>query len=102
MLLWIDDILAIAKTFPEYLAVIQTIFNLCRKHKLKLNVEKCVLGGLKAEWCGRIITGDGVVMKSRKAQAFEDMPLPQTAGELGEFLHALNWMRKSIPRFQER
>jgi hypothetical protein len=101
LLLWIDDILGVAKTFPAYLALLRDIFVICRKHKLKLNVEKCVLGGLKAEWCGRVITGTGVTMKSRKCQAFETMPIPTTAGELGEFLHALNWMRSSIPRFQE-
>jgi hypothetical protein len=102
LLLWIDDILAIARTFHEYLGLLTEIFNICRSKKLKLNVEKCVLGGLNAEWCGRIITSTGVTMKSRKAQGFETMPVPTTAGELGEFLYALNWMRSSLPRFQEK
>jgi hypothetical protein len=102
LLLWIDDILAVAKTFSEFLVVLQTIFGSCREYGLKLNIEKCVLGAFKAEWCGRTVTGAGCTMKSRRAQAFVDMPCPQTAGDLGEFLHALNWMRSSIPRFQEK
>jgi hypothetical protein len=102
LLLWIDDILAMAKTFDEYIVLLEEIFGLCRKFKLKLNLEKCCLGTNKAHWCGRIITKTGVTLQPRKAQALQSMPLPTTAGELGEFLHALNWMRGSIPRFQEK
>ena len=101
LLIWIDDMLGFAKTFPQYLEVLKRIFAKCREFNLKLNVEKTMLGDVKAHWCGRDINGQGVSMNARSTETFTNMPDPINAGELGEFLNGLGWMSKCLLRFAE-
>ena len=99
--LWIDDLLGYSDTFEGYMQVLRRILTQCRTYNLKLNIDKTTLGDVKAHWCGRDITGDGVKLQAREAAKFASMAPPTTAGELGEFLHCLNWMRSCLLRFQE-
>ena len=68
---------------------------------MKFNLSKLFLLDTKAHWCGRDITGDGITFNARNAEKFKTMATPILAGDLGQFLMCLNWMRGCLPRFQE-
>ena len=53
----------------------------------------------KVKWCGREIFAEGIRYEPAQLTALKNMPIPRNAGELQQFLCALNWMRASIPQF---
>uniref|UniRef100_H3GD34 Chromo domain-containing protein n=1 Tax=Phytophthora ramorum TaxID=164328 RepID=H3GD34_PHYRM len=78
------DILGFAEDDDALLDVLDTVLERCEKFGLKLHAKKCQFFSREIKWCGRMISGDG---------------MPTTAGELQQFLCAVNWMRQSIPEF---
>jgi transposase InsO family protein len=101
VLVWIDDILLYAKNLEEYLKRLDMFLALIQRHGLKLNPAKCDLWRSSIKWCGRIIDGHGVRNDPDRVQALCDVPYPSNAGELQQFLCAINWMRTSIPRYAQ-
>lgn len=74
----------------------------CRQHGLFLSAKKCVFFTKAVRWCGRVISKDGIKMDPSRVSALQELDLPQTAGELCQFINCLRWMSNSIPQFAER
>jgi hypothetical protein len=100
--LWIDDVLLHAKSFEEFCAILVEFLDTCVRTGLVLNIDKTVLAADVVQWNGRRISGRGVQLEPRAIGKFRDMAEPTLAGELGEFLQSLNWMKSSLLRFQEK
>ena len=96
LLIWIDDMLLFGKTINEYLDALEKFFKLLVEFGLKLSVKKSSLFEREVTWCGRIIDGQGVRHDPQRLKALIDMPIPETAGELQQFLCASNWLRDSL------
>ncbi len=96
LLIWIDDMLLFGETIEEYLDALGKFFKLLVKFGLKLSVKKSSLFEKEVTWCGRIIDGQGVRHDPQRLKALIDMPIPETAGELQQFLCASNWLRDSL------
>lgn len=101
ILIWLDDWLLHSKTFQEHIEVLATFLSLCKKHGFTLSPEKCNFFAKIAKWCGRKITAQGVTLDPRRIDGLLSMHRPETAGDLQQFLCALNWMRNGIPRYTE-
>ena len=100
-MLWIDDLLLMAKTWKEFMANLEEMLQLAAKHKLVLSAKKCELGADNAKWCGRILDGNTITMEARCSEAFEKMATPTTAGELSSFIHGMEWMSSGLLRWAE-
>jgi transposase InsO family protein len=100
-MLWIDDLLLMAKTWSEFMANLTEMLELASKHRLVLSVKKCELGAAYAKWCGRIFDGQTITMDARCSEAFEKMATPTYAGELSTFLHGMDWMSGGLLRWAE-
>jgi len=98
---WLDDVLGYAKSEEELLDRVETVLKRCRKFGLKLHPAKCDFYKTVVKWCGKIISATGVSHCPIRIQGLLDMQLPQTAADLQQFLCACNWMRASIPRYNE-
>ena len=81
-----------AKSFGSYLMILRKLLLRCRQYNIKFNLEKTIFSDTKAHWCGMDINGKGICLNARKAHSFESMKAPTLAGELGEFIMAINWM----------
>ena len=60
LLQWLDDILGHAKGPSDLISKLRRLFDICRKHNLKLHSRKCRLYLIEANWCGRLISGEGI------------------------------------------
>jgi transposase InsO family protein len=96
MLLWIDDVLLFARSWEEFLSIIERFFERCKEYNLQVNIKKTTLASNKAVFCGREINGEGVRYQARNTDTFKNMQVPTEAGELSQFLMGINWMRDSI------
>jgi hypothetical protein len=98
---WLDDVLGYARSEEELLDRVETVLKRCREFGLKLHPAKCNFYRTVVKWCGKIISAKGVSHCPIRIQGLLDMQTPQTAAELQQFLCACNWMRASIPRYNE-
>ncbi|KAJ0392975.1 hypothetical protein P43SY_009109 [Pythium insidiosum] len=101
VLCWLDDILGYAKDEEALLDLLEAVLRRSAKYGLKLHAKKCVFFAREVKWCGKVVSAEGVRHCPERIQGLVDMPLPGTAADLQQFLCAVNWMRQSLPRFNE-
>ncbi|OWZ11930.1 LOW QUALITY PROTEIN: hypothetical protein PHMEG_00014979 [Phytophthora megakarya] len=89
ILAWLDDILGYARSPGTLLVVLRKVLELCETFGLKLHLLKCCFFTREATWCGMMISAHGLV----------NLPAPRTAGELQQFLCAVNWMRGNTSEY---
>ena len=101
VLQYLDDFLIHAKNEEQLLSIIEHFLAICSKYNLKIGAKKTNLFLKEARFCGRIISGDGIRFDPRNLETLQSMQQPSSADELSQFVHAVNWMRTSIPNFAE-
>jgi transposase InsO family protein len=99
ILIWLDDILGFNITFEDLLTSTEYILSQCSHYGLFLNPKKTTIFTHEVTFCGKILTSEGVQHDPARTTALANMPLPKTAGELQQFLCAMNWIRDSLPDF---
>ncbi|KAE8981003.1 hypothetical protein PR001_g24129 [Phytophthora rubi] len=99
LLIWIDDLLLYANGIEVYLQKLGELFALLNQFGLKLSVKKSSLYQKEVKWCGRLIDEHGARHDPTRIDTLRSLPYPTTAGELQQFVCAINWMRESIVDF---
>jgi hypothetical protein len=69
---------------------------------LKLHEHKSTLIAESINFCGRIVSKNGVQFAPRTLDGLQELPPPATGSELHQYLGATSWMRASISAFAER
>jgi hypothetical protein len=95
----LDDLLGFAKSPAKLLGVLKAVLALCEQYGLKLHPAKCCFFTKEARWCGKLISADGVRHSPERIQGLVALSTPRTAGELQQFLCAVNWLRSNIPEY---
>ena len=62
---------------------------------------KAVFFRKEIKWCGKIFSGQSVSHDPDRTQGLSELRRPETAGELMQFLQAINWIRTSLPELVE-
>ncbi|KAE9083679.1 hypothetical protein PF006_g26638 [Phytophthora fragariae] len=99
ILAWLDDILGYAESEDELLQLLDQVLVRCEAYGLKLHAKKCEFFEIEVKWCGKMVSAAGVRHCPDRGQGLVEMQPPQTAGDLQQFLCAMNWMRQSIPEY---
>ena len=99
---WQDDFILHESTEDKLLDIMQKFFDICRSRHLKVSAVKSELFSTSVKWCGRIIDESGVKFDPRNLSGIREMTYPETAGELSQYVHCLQWMSHSIPDFANR
>lgn len=99
VLAWLDDILGHARSPSALMDVLKKVLQRCQEFGLKLHPLKCCFFTREATWCGRMISASGVRHCPERVDGLVNLPAPRTAGELQQFLCAVNWMRNNIPEY---
>ncbi|KAH9092351.1 hypothetical protein LEN26_018494 [Aphanomyces euteiches] len=98
---WLDDVLGNAKSESELLAFLEFLFRQCRQFGLKLNPLKCDFFTTEVVWCGKRLSAAGVSHDPSRINGLLELEPPQDGQQLQQFVCALNWMRNSIPQFNQ-
>eukprot|EP00644_Phytophthora_capsici_P000803 jgi/Phyca11/109371/e_gw1.16.848.1 len=96
LLIWIDDLLLYAADMDTYMDKLAEFFALLDQFGLKLSAKKSSLYQTEVKWCGRVLDHQGVRHDPQRIDTLRQIPYPKTAGELQQFVCAINWMRESI------
>jgi hypothetical protein len=101
VLIWIEDVLLLAKTFEDYVQVFKQSFERLRKFNVKLNPKKTYLCSRDITWCGRKISEAGIRPDDSRIQALLQLSEQTTADQLQKSVRAANWIRTTIPTYAE-
>lgn len=77
LLVYLDDIIVLGKTFSESLENLRKAFQRFREYNLKLKPKKCCLFRREVEFLGRIINSEGVHISPDKIETIKNWPIPQ-------------------------
>jgi hypothetical protein len=72
------------------LATLNFFFKQCEKHGLEQHVSKCVLFAPEANYCGRLITKDGVRFDPKNMEALQAMRETQNGADFVQYFAAVN------------
>jgi hypothetical protein len=96
--LWVDDALCHASTEDEYLDAFEQLLQRCEEYGVKLSAQKCTLFATSIEFCGKVISAEGVRHAPDRIEAIEKAPAPKTAKELQQWIGTVGWVSAHIPR----
>ncbi len=69
---FLDDINVPGRDFPQELERLEHVFTKIRKHQLKLNAEKCQLFRTRVNYCGHIVSENGIETDPEKIKKIEE------------------------------
>lgn len=96
---WLDDSLLFSPTLDAHIQLLEDTLNKLKKARVKLNLSKCVLMSSRIKFFGRIFSDEGMQMDDERVRTLLELPVPQDAGKLSEFLNCVNWSRDFIPSY---
>ena len=99
---YIDDMMVKSKVVSEYVGDLKVIFDILRKHKLRLNASKCSFGVGSGKLLGYMVTHRGIEVSLDQIKAIHNLqPLwnPKEVQKLTGMIAALNrFISKSTDR----
>ena len=97
VIVYLDDVNVIGKTFQENLANLRVVLARFRKYGLKLKPRKCVLFKRETAFLGRIVDSAGVHITDDHFKAVQEWPQPKNRKQVEQFLGFINYHRSFIP-----
>lgn len=79
---YIDDMIVKSLAFEKYLKVLEKIFAILRKYKMKLNLAKCMFGMNAGKFQSFMASKNGTKPSLDKLKALTDMSPPRTLKEV--------------------
>ena len=99
---WLDDFNIHGKDEGEVLELLEKFLSICKERNLFISAKKSHLFTKDVIWCGRKVSAEGYTIKPSRMDWLRELAMPETTGELCQFVHCSRWMEISIPAFQER
>lgn len=97
--IYMDDIIVIGISEKHHLKNLKSVFNICRKFNLKLNIEKCDFFKPQVTFLGHTCTPNGILPDQNKIKAVRNYPKPTSKKEAKRFTAFANYYRRFIPNF---
>ena len=95
---YIDDMVVKSKVEFEHINDLEAIFEILRRHKLRLNAAKCSFGVGSSKFLGYMVTHCGIEVDLDQIRAIHDLQLPRNPKEVQK----LTRMTAALTRFISR
>ena len=79
---YIDDMVVKSKAESEHTNDLENIFEILRRHKLRLNASKCSFGVGSGKFLGYMVTHRGIKVNPDQVKAINDLQPPQNPKEV--------------------
>ena len=97
----VDDILVWGSNMIEHDIRLKQVLDRAKAYNLKLSESKCEFRKEEVEYCGHLLTKDGLKVDQSKVQSVLDMTEPQNKKELQTFLGFVTYPQKFMPNMSE-
>ena len=102
--IYVDDMVVKGKVVTEHLEDLSDIFDVLRRHKLRLNASKCSFGVGSNKFLGYMVTHRGIEVNPNQIKAINDLKPPRNAKEVQKLtgmIATLNlFISKSVDRYR--
>ena len=98
-LIYLDDVMVMAKSFDGILDNLHTIFVRIRNTNLKLNRKKCTFFQREVEYLGHIVSEKGIKTDPKKIEAIVNWPIPSCKKQVKSFAGFCSYYRRFIKGF---
>ena len=99
---YIDDMVVKSKVVAEHVDDLKSVFEVLRKHKLRLNASKCSFGVSSSKFLGYMVTHRGIEVKLDQIKAINDLQPPQNPKEVQKLTGMTTTMNRFISRSADR
>ena len=98
----IDDMVVKSKVMSEHMRDLGDIFEILRKHKLRLNTSKCSFGVGSGKFLGYMVTHRGIKVSPDQIRAVNSLQPPQNPKEVQKFTRMIAALNRFISRSADR
>ena len=96
VIIYLDDILVYSRTVEEHRHHLSAVLAILRQHKLYANVKKCHFAEPQVDFCGHIISPNGISTDPTKIEAIQSWTMPDSLHQLRSFLGLANYYRRYV------
>ena len=100
--IYVDDMVVKSKVVSGHLGGLGGIFNVLRRHKLRLNASKCSFGVRLGKFLGYMITHRGIEVNPNQIKAINDLKPPRNAKEVQKLTGMIAALTRFISRSVDR
>ena len=90
------------KVVSEHLGDLGNIFDVLRRHKLRLNASKCSFGMGSGKFLGYMIMHRGIEVNPDQIKAINDLKLPRNAKEVQKLTGMIAALNRFISKSADR
>ena len=83
---YIDDMVVKSKVVSEHVGDLGDIFEILRKHKLRLNASKCSFSVGSSKFLGYMVTHRGIEVNPDQVKAINSLQLPRNPKEIQKLI----------------
>jgi hypothetical protein len=98
-LVYIDDTVVFSKCFDQHLIDLRLVLEAFRRSRLTLKPLKCIFANHELKFLGHVVTKEGVTVNSKKVEAINKVPSPNTLKKVQSFVSLCSYYRKFIENF---
>ena len=99
---YLDDLVVTGKTREEHLRNLSCVLSRLKELGLKLNRDKCEFLKDRIEYCGHVITKEGLQQAPAKVAAMVNMPAPSDVKQLRAFIGMVQYYARFVPNLSHQ
>ena len=99
---YIDDMVVKSKQEARHVEDLRGAFEVFRKHKLRLNAEKCIFSVRAGKFLGYLITNRGIEANPDQIEAIKCLRLPSNPKQVQVLTGMLAALNRFISKFADR
>ena len=99
---YIDDMVVKSKAVSEHVGDLTNIFEILRRHKLRLNASKCSFGVGSRKFLGYMVTHRGIEVNLNQIKAINSLQPPRNPKEVQKLTGMTATLNRFISRLVDR
>ena len=96
VLIYIDDILIMSKSYEEHLELVEKVLRLLERYGIKIKVKKCEFFVSEVNFLGHVLGANGIRKSPEYVEKVKNFRRPETVTEMRKFMGLVNFQRKFI------
>jgi hypothetical protein len=101
MVMYLDDIIILSKSYDENLQHLNQIFQKCRRYGISLNPRKYHFSMPEGKLLGHITSKGSIKIDTKRVEAIQEISIPQNKKSIHSFIGKINFLRCFVPNFDE-
>ena len=97
----VDDMLLFDENLQDHYVRVHELLQRCRSHGITLNREKFTVAAPSVNYCGYVVSQDGIAADPDRVAAIKDFPTPANITDLRSFLGLVNQLAEFTPEIAE-